>query len=81
VLASEIGASLERVVDGQTVLLAPNHPGAIAAAIRRLLDNPDLHRRIASAARQTVMDRFSVDRMVRGAIEIYQQEIYRRELS
>lgn len=75
VVASDIGGLREVIVDGETGLLAPNHPGAIAAAIRKLLDNPDLHRRIGSAARQTVMDRFTVDQMVRRTVEVYQMEL------
>ena len=54
---------------------------AIAAAIRRLLDNADLHRRIGSAARQSVMQRFSVDQMVGRTMKIYQGEIHQQELS
>jgi glycosyltransferase involved in cell wall biosynthesis len=75
VVASDIGGLPEIIVDGETGLLVPNQPGAIAAAIRKLLDNPDLHRRIGCAARQTVMKRFSVDQMVRRTIDIYQQEL------
>jgi len=81
VVASDIGGLPEIIIDGETGLLVPNQAGAIAAAIRKLLDNPDLHRRIGSAARQTVMKRFSVDQMVRRTIEIYKQEIYQQELS
>jgi hypothetical protein len=80
VVASDIGGLPEIIVDGETGLLVPNQPGAIAAAIRKLLDNPDLHRRIGCAARQTVMKRFSVDQMVRRTIEIYKQEIYKQEI-
>ena len=86
VVASDIGGLPEIIVDGETGLLVPNQPGAIAAAIRKLLDNADLHRRIGTAARQTIMDRFTVDQMVRRTIEIYRQEIcqmeiYQQELS
>jgi glycosyltransferase involved in cell wall biosynthesis len=80
VVASDIGGLPEIIVDGETGLLVPNQPAAIAAAIRRLLDNADLHRRIRCAARQAIMDRFSVDQMVRRTLEIYQMEICQREL-
>jgi glycosyltransferase involved in cell wall biosynthesis len=75
VVASDIGGLPEIIIDGETGLLVPNQPGAIAAAIRKLLDNADLHRRIGAAARQTIMQRFSVDLMVRRTLEIYQQEL------
>jgi L-malate glycosyltransferase len=75
VVASDIGGLPEIIVHGETGLLVPNQPAAIAAGIRKLLDNADLHRRIRDAARQSVMDRFTVDRMVRRTQEIYQQEL------
>jgi hypothetical protein len=81
VVASDIGGLPEIIIDGETGLLVPNQAAAIAAAIRKLLDNADLHRRIGSAARQTVMKRFSVDEMVGRTIKIYQNEIYQRELT
>jgi glycosyltransferase involved in cell wall biosynthesis len=75
VVASDIGGLPEIMIDGESGLLVPNQPAAIAAAIRKLLDNADLHRRIGSAARQTIVKRFSVDQMVGHTIKIYQMEL------
>src|SRR5450432_2895735 len=73
VVASKVGGLLEVIRDGQNGILVPNEPTAIAAALRSLLDNPDLRRRLGRAARQTVVDRFTVDRMVRHTMEVYGQ--------
>jgi glycosyltransferase involved in cell wall biosynthesis len=73
VVASKVGGLLEVIRDGENGMLVPNEPAAIAAALRRLLDNPDLSRRMGRAARQTVMDKFTVDQMVRHTMEVYRQ--------
>jgi hypothetical protein len=73
VVASQVGGLLEVIRDGENGMLSPNEPAAIAAALRRLLDNPDLCRRMGRAARQTVMDRFTVDQMVRHTMDVYRQ--------
>jgi len=71
VIASKVGGLPEVIRDGETGLLVPNEPAAIAAAIRRLLDDQPLVRRMGLAARQTIVDRFTVDHMVRNTMEVY----------
>ncbi|HXB71455.1 MAG TPA: glycosyltransferase family 4 protein [Candidatus Acidoferrales bacterium] len=73
VIASKVGGLLEVIRDGENGILVPNEPTAIAAAIKRLLASPDLVGRLGRAARQTVMDRFTVDQMVRHTMEVYRQ--------
>jgi glycosyltransferase involved in cell wall biosynthesis len=71
-IASAIPGVSEAVVHGQSGLLVP--PGdstALAAAIRRLLVEPDLRRRLASAARARVEREFSAEDMVRGVAAAY----------
>ncbi len=56
------GGALPEVVgtDGETALLVtPDDPEALAAAIRRLLDDPELRARLGAAARERVMHRFT----------------------
>jgi glycosyltransferase involved in cell wall biosynthesis len=50
-----------------------NRAEAIAAAIRELRGDPDLARRLAAEARRAVLDRFTVDHMVRRTMEVYRQ--------
>jgi glycosyltransferase involved in cell wall biosynthesis len=73
VVASRVGGLPEIIRDGENGMLVDNHPETIAAAIRRVLDDPDLARRIGSAGRQTVRDRFTVEHMVRRTMEVYRQ--------
>jgi glycosyltransferase involved in cell wall biosynthesis len=56
------GGALPEVVgnDGETgLLVAPNDPGALAAAIGRLLDDPGLRARLGAAGRERVLSRFT----------------------
>ena len=69
------GGALPEVVgtDGETGLLVPpNDPGALAGAIGRLLDDPDLRARLGDAGRQRVLGRFTWEGTARGTVEQYQ---------
>ncbi len=66
VVSTTVSAIPELVIDGVNGLLAP--PGdatAAAAAIARLLDDPDLRTQLAGNARRTIEDTFDVDCNVR----------------
>jgi len=66
----------EAIQDGVTGLLAdPRDPTAVAACVQRLLDNPELGRRLASAGREAVADRFSVKRCVEDSLAFYRAVI------
>ncbi len=65
VIASSTGGIPELVTHGKTGLLVPpNDPQALASAISRLLDDPDLCRRMAQAGRERVVSKFSWERVV-----------------
>ena len=50
----------EAVEDGRTGLLVPpGDPASLAAALQRLIDSPELRRRLGSAARTVAAERFS----------------------
>ena len=60
VVASAVGGIVEVVDDGKTgILLPPARPEALAAAIRRLLDDPAQARAMGQAGRRRVEDKFS----------------------
>jgi hypothetical protein len=73
VVASNVGGLPEIIRHGENGLLVENTPQAIAAAVRQLLDDSAFARRLGDAARRTVMERFTVDQMVRRTMEVYRQ--------
>ena len=73
-LVATTGGALPEVVgqDGQTGLLVPaDDPGALAAAIARLLDDPALRARLGAAGRQRVMHRFTWQVTAAGTAACY----------
>jgi Glycosyl transferases group 1/Glycosyltransferase Family 4 len=75
VIASNIGGLGEVIRHGENGLLVENREAAISAAIRTLLDHPGLARQIGAAARRTVIERFTVDRMVAGTLDSYRRAL------
>ncbi len=66
VVAGNAGGASEAVEDGVTGLLVdPESPNAIAAAVVRLLDDPTLARRMGQAGRERVARHFSAQRFER----------------
>jgi glycosyltransferase involved in cell wall biosynthesis len=62
VIASAIRMGSDYIRDGETgFLVAPGDPDALRARIEELLDNPDLRKRIGSAARRAVEAEFAID--------------------
>jgi len=73
VIASRIGGLPEVIRDGENGLLVDNDEAAISHAIRQLIDHPEQAHQIGAAARRTVIERFTVDRMVAATLEAYRQ--------
>ncbi len=72
VVASRIGGIPDVVEDGVTGLLVP--PGdaaALAAALRRVLDEPDLARQLGEAGRRRVHERFSQEAITARWVAVY----------
>ena len=60
VVAVAEGGVRETVVDGVTGLLVPNDPAAMAAAVTRLLQDPQLAQRLGTNAREAVASKWSM---------------------
>jgi hypothetical protein len=75
VVASRIGGLPEAIRHGENGWLVDNHAASFAEAVKRLAADRDLSRRIGRAARHTIMERFTVDHMVRRTLEAYRQVI------
>jgi glycosyltransferase involved in cell wall biosynthesis len=68
------GGALPEVVgeNGETgLLVAPDDPGALAGAIARLLDDPELRERLGAAGRQRVIEHFTWEVTARLTAESY----------
>jgi glycosyltransferase involved in cell wall biosynthesis len=72
VIASNVGGLREIVFHERTGLLTENAPEAIAAAVRRLMDDRTLAQVLADRARSTVQQKFSVERMAAETAAIYE---------
>jgi glycosyltransferase involved in cell wall biosynthesis len=79
VVASSAGGNPELVEDGRSGLLVPpRDPAAFAAALRRLLGDPDLARRLGSSARERVLEGFTVEARLDRMEALYRRLIAAR---
>ncbi|HET6497441.1 MAG TPA: glycosyltransferase family 4 protein, partial [Coriobacteriia bacterium] len=73
VVATRVGGLADVVVDGETGLLVPPaDPEALAAAVARLLRDPALTARLGEAGSRRVEECFTVERMVREHLELFE---------
>jgi glycosyltransferase involved in cell wall biosynthesis len=76
VIASRTGGIPEAVVDGVSGLLVrPEDPAELAAAIVGTLLNPELRARLGADGRDNVAANFSLPAMVSGNLDVYQELI------
>ena len=79
VVAVAGGAVPEVIEDERNGLLVPTpEPSGIAAAVLRLLHDASLSARLGIAARKTIEERFSADRMAQETIDLYQRVCLQR---
>jgi len=77
VVSTRLGTGVEFVnVAGETGLLVPPGDGsALRDAIRGLLADADLRRRLGEAGRARVASTFSVEQMVQGTLDVYRDTL------
>ena len=76
VIASATGGLLDLIESGKTgVLVQPDDPGALAAALEALVISPARAAAIGSSAREDVARRYSFDRMVRAFEDLYLSQL------
>jgi glycosyltransferase involved in cell wall biosynthesis len=74
VVTTPVGAIPDAVQNGRNGLLVPpGDVGALANALKCLIDNPDMRRRLGAAARQDHQARFEVGAYVDRLIEIWRE--------
>jgi glycosyltransferase involved in cell wall biosynthesis len=77
-LVATTGGAIPEVAgpDGETCLaVPPGDPGALASALGRLLDEPELRARIGAAGRERVLARFTWRRAAELTVERYREAI------
>ena len=62
VVSTETGGIPELLGDGAGLLVPPGDPEALAAALRRLLEDPALRIRLGAAGRRRIEEQYSVER-------------------
>lgn len=71
-VGSAVGGLLDTVTDGKTGLLVPaRKPEQAAAAVRRLLDDPALRRRMGKAARVKIEEQYDWSRVCESTEAVY----------
>ena len=76
VIAGCVGGNPELVVDGVTGTLSEQD--RFGATIQRYLASPELRARHGAAGRARAVERFSLDAMVQGYVELYDEVLYGR---
>lgn len=77
VICTELGTGTSYVnQDGVTGLVVPpNEPGALAAAIQTLIANPDLRRRLGQQGLRRAAEQFSTAAMLQNMLAFYQEAL------
>jgi starch synthase len=74
VVAADVGSVTEVVSDGVTGLVVPpEDPAAIAAAIAELRADPERRRSMAATARRVATERFTVEATVRDYCALFER--------
>jgi glycosyltransferase involved in cell wall biosynthesis len=71
-VATDVRGLRELVSNEENALLVPEDPHALAAALRRVLDDPDLAARLGSAGKE-VEGAGSDERLVQRFLELYER--------
>ena len=90
VIATDVGGVRDLLADGgapatgiapgafdqapRGLLIRPGDPDGLAAALRRLRDDPVLRRSLGAAGRAFVAERFTEDRLLRDMEQLYQEK-------
>jgi glycosyltransferase involved in cell wall biosynthesis len=80
VVATDVGGTAEALQHEHSgLLIPPKNPAAMAAAINRLLANPPLACELGARARQVIVERFSLNRMVADTAAVYEDLLARKQ--
>jgi D-inositol-3-phosphate glycosyltransferase len=72
-LASTVGGGVELIEDGTSgLLLPPTAPDRWASAIRSVVDDQALRRRMGKAARERILQSYTIEAMTRQTVDVYE---------
>ncbi|MEW6409284.1 MAG: glycosyltransferase [Nitrospirota bacterium] len=72
VVATNVGGIPEAIIDGVTgILVSPGDADALADAIKKLIQDKSMARRMGEEGRQRIEEHFSVEKMVEGMYDLY----------
>jgi glycosyltransferase involved in cell wall biosynthesis len=82
VVATDVGSVAEAVVPEETgVLVQPGDTRAFVGGLRRLLDDPELRRRMGQRGRERALERFTIERRAAEFERLYEDLRTRRRSS
>lgn len=74
VVTTPVGSITEAVSDGLTgLIVSAQQPDELAAALRRLIDDPALRARVGTAAREEAVQRFGLAPMLDGMEQVFSE--------
>ena len=80
VVATDVGGTTEALEANRNgLLIPPSNVAAMTAAINRLLADPQWARELGTRARQAIVEKFSLDRMVAATAAIYEELLARKQ--
>jgi len=72
IIATKVGAIPEIIQNNENgILIEPKNPDAIIGAVKQLLSNEDLKKKIAENGRKTVEEKFNLDKMVKQYEDLF----------
>jgi len=79
VIASNVGGNPEVISNGiDGILVRPEDPGALATEMIRLVEFPEIARRLGEAAREKVIREYALDRLLNRTEDLYVSLLERR---
>ena len=73
IIATKVGAVPEIIQNNENgILIEPKSPKAIIDAVKLLMDNKDLMRKLAINGRKTVIEKFNLEKMINRYVELFE---------
>jgi len=76
IVATDIAGCREIVIDGENgVLVPPGDVDALAAALRRIIDDPQTRQQMGINGRQLAVERFAIGTVVSDTMQVYREVV------